>query len=198
MNKFGFVDPGLVPLCGRLAGAFDVFESELRGLEQGDFVRWFDVDVYDGEWFVYPIVAQLDPLPPGFDLAHARRRCPRSSALLAAEPQILLAGFSRLMPGTRVRAHTDRPGSNVLRFHLGLSTNDECALGFDRETRSSERGRFVLFDHSMVHSSHNLGAVPRDLLLVDILLGEEEVAAVRAVRGAVHLGPTAEASGIGP
>lgn len=191
MSRSGFIAPELVPLCGRLADAFDVFASELAALTQDDFIPWFDYDVYSGEWFVYPIVARLDPLPLGFDLVRARRQCPRSSALLAQEPQVLLAGFSRLMPGTFIRPHTDRPGVDVLRFHLGFGPQPCAELEFPGERRVTGRRHHLLIDHSMTHSSQNQGALPRDVLLVDIRLGPAEAAAVRAVRGDVHLGRTA-------
>jgi beta-hydroxylase len=195
MNPRGFVDPALVPVCGRLASRLDVFERELRALAQADFVPWFDIGVYAGEWVVFPLVARLDPLPPGFDLQRCRQLCPQSAAVLSAEPQVLLAGFSRLLPGTVVHPHTDRPGAHVLRFHLGLVADAGCALAFGGDRRSSERGRGVLFDHSMIHSSHNHSTRPRDLLLVDVRLTPAEIAAVRASRGAVHFGATADGAG---
>lgn len=186
----GFVDPGLVPLCAEIAADLAHFEAELARLVDSDFVPWFDVEVYSGGWLVFPLVAKLAPLPPGFDLERSRRLCPRSCAALAAHDRVLLAGFSRLMPGTRVHPHSDHPGADVLRFHLGLSTLDRAALAFDDTRVRAERERCVLFDHSMVHSSENLGDRPRDLLLVDIRLLPDEVAAVVASRGAVHLGST--------
>ncbi|MBI5850329.1 MAG: aspartyl/asparaginyl beta-hydroxylase domain-containing protein [Planctomycetes bacterium] len=187
----GYVDPRLVPLCAEIAAHAPIFESELAALQSSDFVPWFDVAVYSGGWLVFPLVAQLDPQPPGFDLARNRLLCPRSHAVLAAHPRILLAGFSRLMPGTRVHPHSDHPGARVLRFHLGLRSAGGTRLVFDGVPRESRRGSTVLFDHSMIHSSHNLGAEPRDLLLVDIRLTDDEVTAVVRARGAVHLGSTA-------
>ena len=187
----GFVDQRFVPLCAQIAAAAPIFEDELAALRGSDFVPWFDTAVYAGTWQVFPLIAQLDPQPPGFDLARNQRLCPRSHAALAAHPRILLAGFSRLMPGTRVHPHSDHPGTDVLRFHLGLRSAGHTQLVFDGVPSESRRGSTVLFDHSMIHSSHNLGSEPRDLLLVDIRLTEKEVAAVVRARGAVHLGPSA-------
>ena len=184
----GFIDRSLVPLCAELTSHAAVFEAELARLPGTAFVPWFDVEVYSGDWLVFPLVAKLATQPPGFDLPRNRALCPASAAILEAHPRVLLAGFSRLLPGARVHAHSDHPGANVLRFHLRLGDAERAALQFDEAVSEFRSCRSVLFDHSMPHSSYNLGAAPRDVLLVDILLTAEEVAAVVRARGAVHLG----------
>jgi hypothetical protein len=190
MTRSALIDKELLPLCRELEAGMPVFVRELAMLRSEHFVPWHEVAAYSGGWVVCPLVIQIDPVPPVYDLERNRRLCPRSYALVA-RPRILLAGFSRLMPGCRVLPHTDRPKAGVLRFHLGLGDAAGAALVFDDVEVAASRGSGVLFDQSLTHAAHNTGSQPRDALVVDIELTAGETDALLRSRGAVHWGPTA-------
>lgn len=185
------VDPSPFALVAAIECGFATFAADCARLQRDHFTAWHDGAAYSGGWMVFPLVMRITPVPPMYDLVRNRRLCPGSSRLLAQHPRILLAAFSRLLPGCLIRPHGDRPRAGVLRFQLGLSGDAGAVSWFGSEEVCVPRGRVIVFDQSMEHSARNLGAVPRDVLLVDLALDADEVRAVVAARGAVHLGPTA-------
>ncbi len=56
--------------------------------------------------------------------------CPRTTALVESVPGLTTAGFSRLAPGAHIKPHVgyDEYSRYVLRLHLALETNPDCAL----------------------------------------------------------------------
>lgn len=95
--------------------------------------------------------------------------CPRSSAILAAAPQIKGAMFTTLPPGGRLGRHRD-PFAGALRYHLGLRTpnDDRCWIEVDGERRSWRDGEAMVFDETYVHEALNETDVTRLILLCDI------------------------------
>ena len=191
MTKQALIDKRLLPLCKQLEAGSEVFQREFSALLPDHFVPWHDTTVYSGGWLVFPLVIQIDPVPTMYDLERNRELCPESFSLLSRHPRILLASVSRLLPGCRIRTHQDLPKAGVVRFHLGLCTAESAALVFEGVEATTPRGESLVFDHSMPHSSHNLGHDVRDVLLVDFEVTAEETEALTRVRGAVNIGPTA-------
>lgn len=180
----------LVPLCGRVIASFGVFREEVARLPDDSFTDWPDYDLDRQGWLILPLIVRHGDVPASFDLARNRRSCPRSFALLDQHGAILVAGFSRLLPGGRIGRHCDYPLANVLRFHLGLQLTPGAGIHLDDGFAETPLGGGLLFDASLEHHVTNPTEQARDILLLDILCGEEEVAALTRLRGGVNLGPT--------
>ena len=190
MSPSPFIDAALVPLSAALEAQHEVFLKELTLLQPRDFVPWHEKAAYSEGWMIFPLILRMQPVPSQFDLERSRRLCPHSCEILSRHDRILCAGFSRLLPGSRIFRHTDRPKPGVLRMHLGLETSASAPLSFDDETARARTGRIHHFDHSLPHTAENTGEKIRDVLLVDYETLPEEAARISRVRGGVNLGET--------
>jgi len=102
-------------------------------------------------------------------------RCPFTHALLSDIEAVRshrdlrsneeTAVFSRLTPGTHLRAHCG-PTNTHLTCHLGLRVPGGCSLRVGGETRSWEEGRCVVFDDSFEHEVWHQGDTARVVLLI--------------------------------
>jgi aspartyl/asparaginyl beta-hydroxylase (cupin superfamily) len=115
------------------------------------------------------------------DFRRHRARCPESWALLR-DPRVILAGFSRLLPGCHIYPHTDHPAFDLLRFHLGLNNAGNAGMRVPGHTLLQSPGQHYVFDSSLEHEAGNLGTTPRDVLLVDFRVAEDELAEVDRLR----------------
>jgi beta-hydroxylase len=98
----------------------------------------------------------------------ARELCPVTSALLDNLPEVRLAMFSFLAPGSKIIPHTG-PSKGAKRYHLGLSCPPEAQIIVDGEAYSWKDGEGVLFDDTYVHSVENRSAkAPRVVLFCDV------------------------------
>merc|ERR1711933_135983 len=90
----------------------------------------------------------------------AKPRCPFTQALLSEVETVRshwelirreeTASFSRLTPGTHLKAHCGRTNTH-LTCHLGLQIPEGCRVRVGRETRHWEEGKCLVFDDSFEH-----------------------------------------------
>ncbi|CAJ1356854.1 unnamed protein product [Effrenium voratum] len=100
--------------------------------------------------------------------------CPRTSELLQSFPEVASCAaaklgeslFSRLLPGTRLRAHCG-PTNLRLTCHLGICIPSGCEIICGGEARRWETGRCLVFDDSFEHEVRHEGAEARTVLLVN-------------------------------
>lgn len=97
-------------------------------------------------------------------LPEARALCPATSALLDALPEIRLAMFSFLAPGSKITVHTG-PSKGAKRYHLGLSCPPEARIVVDGAPYSWKDGEGVVFDDTYVHSVDNPSATQARIVL---------------------------------
>src|SRR5262249_55265717 len=81
-----------------------------------DMHAWPEGQLYDGRWDTYGLYAF------GKKQHKNCERCPATTRLVEAIPGMVMAGFSRLGPGTHIKPHVGYGGwaQYVLRCHLGL------------------------------------------------------------------------------
>lgn len=181
MSTLAVFDTHWFALPSRIASHYESIRREVASLRPDEFVDWPDRTAYSNGWKVF--VMRLDVMPAGFsvDLDRQRRRLPHLGELLA-DARIPCAGISRLLPGCHVFPHTDHPEPGVMRFHMGLHCAGRAGLRVGREDREQVDGQSYVFDHSVVHEAANLGSEPRDVLLVDFVLSQEEREVVARLR----------------
>jgi aspartyl/asparaginyl beta-hydroxylase (cupin superfamily) len=82
---------------------------------------------------------------------------------------MVMAGFSRLAPGTHIKPHVGYGGwaQYVLRCHLGLEVPQGCEMRVGPETRSWQEGKVTVFCDATEHEVWNRGDKERVVLLFD-------------------------------
>lgn len=105
-------------------------------------------------------------------LPGSRTRLPQLCAALdALTPWLAPTGqvaFHTMEPGARLRPHADGPNT-TLTCHLGIDVPEGCWLRIAGESRTWSNGRCLWFDHSFEHDAANESALPRTILLLDIV-----------------------------
>ena len=93
---------------------------------------------------------------------------PATMELLNQIPDWTSAMYSILVPGKQIPPHKG-VYNGVLRYHLGISVPENCAIEVGGETRSWTEGGSLIFDDSLEHSAWNKSAENRTVLFVDFL-----------------------------
>jgi len=159
-----FEDPACFPFAAELERNWKVIRDEMVALRSTGFIAWPEKSLY-GEigWSTFGLYAF------GHKQAANCAHCPRTTALVEAIPGLAMAGFSRLSPGAHIKPHVgyDEYSRYVLRLHLGLETNTQCALRVANETRGWEEGRTLIFCDAVEHEAWNRGTTTRTVLLLD-------------------------------
>ncbi len=125
--------------------------------------HWPEEQYYDGQWDTFGLYAFGNKRPHNCEL------CPLTTRLVEQIPGLQMAGFSRLAPGTHIKPHCGYEGwaQYVLRCHLALKVNDQCALRVGPETRTWEAGKTLVFCDATEHEAWNRGDEERVVLLLD-------------------------------
>src|SRR5262249_34462521 len=117
--------------------------------------------LYESGWDVYGLYAF------GRKLERNCRRCPETTRLVEAIPNLATAGFSRLEPGTHIKPHVGYPDT-VLPSPPGLIVpQGGCALRVGPETRTWQEGRCLVFDDTTEHEAWNRSDAVRIVLIID-------------------------------
>ena len=115
-----------------------------------------------GVWFNFPLVVNDIPLP------HAEAVCPQTISLLKSLGGINVAGFSLLLPKSRLPAHTDGTGPSfgTMAFNMKL-TGGLATLHVGGKTHRHMIGKAVIFNSEVPHYAKNDGTSERTLLYID-------------------------------
>jgi beta-hydroxylase len=98
-------------------------------------------------------------------------RCPRTTELIDAIPDLTTAFFSILSPHKKIPEHRG-PWRGVLRYHLALRVPepaDRCGITVGGQSATWEEGRSLLFDDGYQHHAWNDSDEVRVVLFVDVL-----------------------------
>jgi aspartyl/asparaginyl beta-hydroxylase (cupin superfamily) len=141
----------------------DIHE-EMVALRSTGFIPWPEKSLYgESGWQTFGLYAFGQKQTANCQL------CPKTTVLVEAIPGLTMAGFSRLAPGAHIKPHVgyDEYSRYVLRLHLALETNPDCALRVGDETRSWQEGRTFVFCDATEHEAWNRGSTTRTVLLLD-------------------------------
>lgn len=159
-----FEDAARFPFAAELERNWEVIRDEMVALRSTGFIAWPEKSLY-GEtgWSTFGLYAFGQKQTTNCTL------CPRTTALVESVPGMAMAGFSRLAPGAHIKPHVgyDEYSRYVLRLHLGLETNSDCALRVANETRSWTEGKTFVFCDAVEHEAWNRGTTTRTVLLLD-------------------------------
>ena len=115
----------------------------------------------DGAWHAGLLVVRGRAVPA------MGERFPATIAAVRTIPGLLAALWSVLEPGAELPAHAG-PNAGVLRFHLGIVSNDLAALSIADTVVPYEEGQGVLFDDTAIHAAWNRGTNPRVTLMCEL------------------------------
>lgn len=105
----------------------------------------------------------------GHRLEENMKRCPETASVLQHVPNLVMAFFSFLEPGTTLKPHRGIY-RGVLRYHLGVNipvTSKPCGLSVAGEYRPWTNGSGFVFDDTFEHFAQNESDEPRVVLIVD-------------------------------
>jgi len=163
LGWFVFEDTAQFPFAAELERNWLAIRDEMVALHSG-FIAWPEKSLYgDTGWSTFGLYAF------GRKQAANCALCPCTTALVESVPGLTTAGFSRLAPGAHIKPHVgyDEYSRYVLRLHLALETNPDCALRVADETRAWEQGRALIFCDAVEHEAWNRGTTTRTVLLLD-------------------------------
>lgn len=158
---------------------FPIIRRELDNLAPEEFIIWPAVGAYSGAWRVFPFIEHCSPEDFHCDLEANCARCPETARFLHTLPRVRGASFSRLDPGSTIRTHADLPVPGILRTHLALKIPEDAELILAGVPHRWTEGKLLCFDGQIEHSTINTSSQPRDVLIIDMILNEEELAYVQ-------------------
>jgi beta-hydroxylase len=97
----------------------------------------------------------------------AYKLCPITCKLIEQLPEIKLAMFSILEPGSKITPHAG-PFKGCIRYHLGLNCPEESFIIVDGIRYTWKNGEDVLFDDTFIHEVKNESNDTRIILFCDI------------------------------
>lgn len=122
---------------------------------------YYEFNLHNGKWEIiilkkdgiyHPINKKIFPVISGIFQPHGSK--------------IHICGFSILNPGCEIYEHVGN-NDKVLRCHLCLTSNQDCAIVVNGETKKWKIGEFLIFDDTKIHSAYNRGNTPRIVVLFD-------------------------------
>jgi ornithine lipid ester-linked acyl 2-hydroxylase len=138
--------------------------EELEKVNSGIRMRtWPEADKFEGSWKVFGLYHG------GRKMESACKLCPVTTEVIEGLGRVVMAGFSKMAPGTVIKPHFDDVKEKV-RIHLGLKV-PSGACGFmigNAYLKRWEEGKAFTFDPRLIHSAWNKTSEERVVLLVDI------------------------------
>jgi beta-hydroxylase len=159
-----YQDPSKYPFLRALEDNWQAILAEYQAVAtHPEMHAWPEGQLYDGRWDTFGLYAF------GLKQQDNCRRCPVTTKLVERIPGMVMAGFSRLAPGTHIKPHVGYGGwaQYVLRCHLGLVVPQGCEMRVGAETRSWHQGKVTVFCDATEHEVWNRAATERVVLLLD-------------------------------
>ncbi|PZV19506.1 MAG: aspartyl/asparaginyl beta-hydroxylase domain-containing protein [Pseudanabaena sp.] len=148
-----------------LEANWQVIRKELEQISGKEFLDWPEKHLYGKGWQTFGLYAF------GMKLGKNCQICPETTKLVDKIPNMVTAGFSSLLPGTHIAAHTGYP-DGVLRCHLGLVGCDGCSLRVGDQVQNWQEGKCLVFDDTTEHEAWNRGDRTRVVLLIDFKMDD--------------------------
>jgi len=120
----------------------------------------------DNRWFNFPLI--IKDRPVGF----AKEICPTTIEILNDLGGINIAGFSLLMPHSKLPIHTDETGPThgTMAFNMLLSGEKSSLIVGKSPPYKHKLGKAVLFNSEFQHYARNDSDDIRTILYMDIVL----------------------------
>lgn len=122
-----------------------------------------DIGGPNREWMNWGIIFNGEPCGKNAEM------CPVTTALLESIPGIQVAGFSMMMPRSKINPHTDATGQKFgsMAYHLGLDCPEKCNMVIGSCKMPEENGKAFIFDATDEHWAENGSDKARMILYID-------------------------------
>lgn len=159
-----YQDAAKYPCTKILEDNWEAIRAEYQAIAaEPEMHHWPEKKLYNGAWDTYGLY--------GFGKKQHKNceRCPVTTRVVEQIPGMVMAGFSRLAPGTHIKPHVGYGGwaQYVLRVHLGLIVPEGAEMRVGSETRAWENGKVTVFCDATEHEVWNRGETERVVLLLD-------------------------------
>jgi beta-hydroxylase len=147
-----------------LEANFSTIKKEYEQIKD-KMLNYPETDLYNNAgWEVFPIF----DWPSGDLVVETAKFMPETTELIKKYvPNHKSASFSRLLPGTTIKAHKGDQG-NCLRYHLGVDVHKgNCGLRSEGKVYRWENGKSFVFDDRKTHSAWNKSKKDRVILIID-------------------------------
>ena len=148
----------------REAGVWYNDQEKLQQLSSNrDWIAAWDPE---NRWFNFPLVMKDEPI--GF----AKEICPNTIEMLNDLGGINIAGFSLLLPHSKLPIHIDATGPThgTMAFNMLLSGEKSSLIVGKSSPYKHKIGRAVLFNSELQHYARNDSDNIRTILYMDIVL----------------------------
>jgi hypothetical protein len=126
---------------------------------------WIESWYGDHIWFTFPFVF-MDKI-----VKQNSSYCPRSLEIIKefmADTNIVIAGYSLLIPHSSIISHTDGKKENdFMASNMLLTGNTDAYLCVDSQEFHHHQGKMVIFDPTKIHSASNNNDTPRVIFSLD-------------------------------
>lgn len=118
--------------------------------KNNNWVKGFFEDV---DWYQYPLMYN------GESIGNSQTVCPKSIELLKQIP-CRIAGYSLLLPNSKLPVHTDKtgPSSNSMAVNMGLvSLDSSLYINYNNQINKikNEDGKLIIFNSELQHYAEN-------------------------------------------
>jgi aspartyl/asparaginyl beta-hydroxylase (cupin superfamily) len=122
-----------------------------------------DIGGPNREWMNWGLIFNGKPCGKNADI------CPATTELLKSIPGIQVAGFSMMMPRSKLNPHTDATGKKFgsMAYHLGLDCPKGCNMVIGDKKECEKNGKSFIFDATSLHWAENTSDSPRMILYID-------------------------------
>jgi ornithine lipid ester-linked acyl 2-hydroxylase len=159
-----YQDTARYPCTKLLEDHWEAILTEYEAIAaEPEMLNWPEKKLYDGAWDTFGLYAFGNKQHKNCE------RCPVTTRLVEQIPGMVMAGFSRLAPGTHIKPHVGYGGwaHYVLRVHLGLIVPEGVEMRVGPETRAWSTGKVTIFCDATEHEVWNGGDTERVVLLLD-------------------------------
>lgn len=119
-------------------------------------------------WNIFPLFMW------GLQFKRNCKKCPHTTRLMRAIPQMVSASFSLMQPQTTIKAHLGDTNA-MYRCHLGLQIPagmPQCTMKVGNETSAWQAGKVLAFCDAQQHTAWNHTDEPRYILIFDVIRPE--------------------------
>jgi ornithine lipid ester-linked acyl 2-hydroxylase len=162
-----FTDTSALPFVKYLEEHYATILEECQQIPVTDYSLWPQVGSFEGQWLVFPLFSTSAYWTVSGPIENNRPKCPKTCRILERIDGLILAGFSRLEPGTYIYPHRDGQDQPALRSHLGLMVHDGAKIRAGEQLRTWQPGKILAFDGIEEHEAINQGPTQRTVLIAD-------------------------------
>jgi aspartyl/asparaginyl beta-hydroxylase (cupin superfamily) len=155
-----FLNPSDYPFLKTIKDAYPTILDEYNSVI-ADTQKWSESYLHNGKWDVIGFKFE------GKDIPETKKIFPKTNQIFESlKDKIHTCGFSIMRAGCEIYEHVN-DNHDVLRCHLCLITNPECALVVNDEIKKWEEGELLVFDDTNRHYAYNRGNKDRIIVLFD-------------------------------